>query len=135
MVTELFRWACVGLAIVAACVGIGAGLDYGIAVPAALVAVGAGGLAIWDTSQKDGRRPSASPSSFEAPTVGVRAWFTGGSLGREEIVLLLDRLDREGPRPALPVRPPEELRRVVELPVREFRLYVRARLERLEGAR
>jgi hypothetical protein len=135
-VTELFRWTCVGIAAVAAIVGISAGSNLGLAVPAALLAILAGGFAAWDTSRGPAvraTRPLVEP--WEAPAVGVRAWFSEGSMGREEIVLLLDRLDREGPHPRLPVRPPVELRRLVDVPMRDFRAYVRTRLDQLEGAR
>jgi hypothetical protein len=134
--TERFRWGCAGAAAAAAIVGIATGPDLGISVPAALAAVLAGGLAAWDTSRAGPARPVRPVvEPWAAPSVGVRSWFSEGTLGREEIVLLLDRLDREGPNPHLPVRPPVELRRLVEAPLREFRAYVRARLDQIEGIR
>lgn len=133
--TEALRWVFLGLAAVAVLIGIWAGPNYTVAVPAALVAIALGGLAFWDSSQTGGEPVSASTVPFESSPVGVRSWFTEGSLGREEIVLLLDRLDRHGPHPSLPARPPLELRRLVELPAREFRRYVGHRLDQLEGGR
>jgi hypothetical protein len=131
--TDVLRWAFLALAAGSAGIGIWAGPNYGVAVPAALAAVGFGGLAFWDSS-RGGGRPVASPGpSFEGTPVGVRSWFVEGSLGREEIILLLDRLDREGPHPDLPARPPADLRQLVELPTASFRQYVQARLDQLEG--
>lgn len=131
--TDALRWVFLALAAVAAGVGIWAGPNYGVAVPAALVAVALGGLAFWDSSRNEGRPVSGPAPAYDGSPVGVRSWFVEGSLGREEIVLLLDRLDREGPHPELPARPPADLRRLVELPAGSFREYVRGRLDQLDG--
>jgi hypothetical protein len=132
-VTDSLRWVFLGFAGAAAAVGIWAGPNYGVAVPAALVAVGLGGLAFWESSRQEGRPVTAPTPAYDGGPVGVRSWFVEGTLGREEIILLLDRLDREGPNPYLPARPPAELRRLVELPTDTFRKYVQARLDQVEG--
>jgi hypothetical protein len=121
------------LAIAAAIVAIVAGPTYAIAAPAAVAAVVAAALTIWETVDRSAphvRRPARPPV---AEDVGVRAWFRGGSFGREEIVLLVDRLERRADHPDLPIRSAKELRRLVRLPDDEFRAYVNTRLDAIEG--
>ncbi len=79
-------------------------------------------------------RASRAPAPPTPPeTSGVRAWLQSGPIGREEIVLLLDRLERESLHPDLPSSTVRELDRLRYLPAPEFRKYVARRLDDIEG--
>jgi hypothetical protein len=121
------------LAVLGAIVAIVAGADYAIALPFAVGAVAVAAFALADSVRRSGgaRRPTAG--RILDRTAGVRAWFHRGSLGREEILLLVDRLDRGADRPDLPIRPSHETDRLVRLSEEEFRAYVNARLDAIEG--
>lgn len=107
---------------------------YSIALSAAVVAVIAGAATVGEAAR---RSPSVRASRAASPagpeTVGVRSWLRHGRLGRSEIIHLVDRLDRAGDRPELPVRSNEEIAVLVDLPEAEFRAYLNARLDRIEG--
>lgn len=125
----LFPALALGLALVAIAVG----ANYAVAVPAGAAAVVFAGLTLWDAvrrSDPSGRRAAARG---HPPPVGARGWFLHGGVGREELVLLVDRLDRAGDHPDLPVRTPAEVERILRLSDREFRAYVNARLDAIEG--
>jgi len=66
--------------------------------------------------------------------VSVRDAFRSGSLGREDLVILLDRLERVGLRPNLPIRSSEEVQAIVGASEPEFLRYLEGRLTELEGA-
>lgn len=126
-------WVLLGVAFAATGVAIWAGDNFALAVPSAAVAVVAVGLLFADLwSQSPGadetsrREPTAEPSTI------VTA-FRSGSLGREEVVSWLDRLERAGPNPGLPLRRTEEFRAFARMPTSDFRRYVRHRLDELEA--
>ncbi len=104
-----------------------------IAVPAAAAAVAVAGSALGLGAQ--GRWVALSPARVPAPPEGwgIRAWFLSGRLGREETILLLDRLDRSGPHPELPTRSEGEMARLFALPHDEFRRYLVRRMDELEA--
>jgi len=121
------------LAIAAAIVAIVAGPDYGVSLPSAVVAVALAGSAVGETLWRTSRTRRPAPSRSVPGVVGVRAWLRRGRLGREEVIVFLDRLDRGAGHPDLPIRPPAEIARLVNLPEDEFRAYVRFRLDAIEG--
>jgi hypothetical protein len=129
------HWSLLALAAVAAAVAIVAGPNNAVAVPAALVAIAAAGLAFWEAAQSGGRPSGLAIAPPMTAPFGVRAWFAGGSFGRESIVLLLDQLDRAGPHPGLAARPMSEVRRLARMPPREFCAFVRNRLDVIESLR
>jgi hypothetical protein len=107
---------------------------YSVALSAAVIAVIAGGGAVWEAARRSPKARATRPSPPTGPeTVGVRSWLGRGRLGRAEIIHLVDRLDRAGDRPQLPVRSTEEVAVLVDLPDAEFRAYLNARLDRIEG--
>lgn len=117
----------------ATAIALWAGRNLEIALPAAVVAVGASALLVLEVwGLPAATRPTARLLG-ENPRVSVRDLFRSGRLGREEIVELLDRLERSGPDPFLPGKTPEELDRIARLPRAEFREYLRARIADLEG--
>lgn len=70
------------------------------------------------------------------PTVGLipwAEWVREGELGREEIVRLLDRIDRMGSHPELPMRTEAELRSFRTMPRAAFLNLVDRRLDEIEG--
>jgi hypothetical protein len=129
------HWPLLVVAAAAAFVGISAGPNDSVAVPAALVAIAAAGAAFWEASRSGGRPAVPRPAPAAGVPFGVRAWFSGGSLGRESIVLLLDSLDRAGSHPELPSRPLTEVRRLARLSPRAFREFVERRLDTIESNR
>ncbi|MFY9717320.1 MAG: hypothetical protein WAK40_05230 [Thermoplasmata archaeon] len=121
------------LAVLGAIVAIVAGPDYALAIPFAVGAVAAAAIALGESVRRSDRdrRPTTVRSLDR--TAGVRAWFHRGTIGREEILLLVDRLDRGADRPDLPIRPSAETLRLVGLSEEEFRAYVNGRLDSIEG--
>lgn len=96
----------------------------------AAVAVFAGGMAI-AAALLPPRRKEAPPS-FPPSASPVRQMFSSGHLGREDLVLLLDRIERTSVHPRLPPRPTQELRLLVALPAEEFRRYLDRRITEIE---
>jgi len=121
------------LAGLGAIVAIVAGSDYAVAVPFAVGAVAAAALSLVEAVRGTGWAEAPSPRRWDDRAAGVRAWFHRGRLGREEILQLVDRLDRAGDHPELPVRRSEEVARLVRLPDAQWRAYVNARLDAIEG--
>ncbi|HTP54586.1 MAG TPA: hypothetical protein VML94_06495 [Thermoplasmata archaeon] len=121
------------LAVLGAVVAIVAGADYAVALPFAVGSVALAAIALGEAVRRSEvlRRPGASRTLDR--TAGVRAWFHRGTLGREEILMLVDRLDRGADRPDLPIRLSDEVARLVRLPEEQFRAYVNARLDSIEG--
>jgi hypothetical protein len=123
-------------AIAAASTGLAvwAGDNFAVAVPAATAAVLAAGFLFaeaWFERSRTVRLPEGGSEPKEVET--VRVAFRSGRLGREAIADLLDRLERAGPNPELPGRQAEETRRLMQMPLAEFRNYVRYRLDDLES--
>ncbi len=126
-------WWWPAIAAIAAALAIATSSTYAISAPAATAAVVAAAFAIVDALR---RAPSANLSAARGPEVPlsyVRDWFGAGALGREDLVLLVDRLERSSLRPDLPARTGEEMAALVQLPPTEFRRYLTHRLDRLEG--
>lgn len=63
----------------------------------------------------------------------LREWVRGGTLGHEEIVRLLDRVDRMGAHPSLSVRTEREMQLFRAMSRREFLAEVARRLDEIEG--
>ncbi len=132
--TRPFHWAFVAIAVLATFLSLVGRDDLAVAVPMAGVAVVASGLALWDALRG---APPATRMRATAPrelSLGSRVLFREGRAGREAIILLLDRLDRLGAHPELPIRSASELRRILRLPAVEFRGHLAARLNELETA-
>ncbi|HYB63455.1 MAG TPA: hypothetical protein VEE86_03415 [Thermoplasmata archaeon] len=130
------RWfALLGLAGALAGVALWAGSNLPIALPAATVAVLVGSTLLVSGWAQRARSPRGPVSSKEEPPVSgtVRSAFRSNRMSREEVVLLLDRIERSGPNPSLPNRATEELRQIGALPRPEFARYVEQRLVELEG--
>ncbi len=85
--------------------------------------------------------PSSAPPAEVEPDPGawsmlhgrIDAALQGGAIAREELVLLLDFLERSEVRYDRASAPVEELHRLSHLSVADFRAYLLARLDRLEG--
>lgn len=120
-------------ATVATGIAVWAGPNVSVALPAAVVAVIAASLLFIEVganriSSARLRRAAPSPSAVGT----LRRAFTSGRLGREAIVDTLDRLERAGPNPNLPARQLEETGRILRMSEREFREYLRTRVDQLE---
>jgi hypothetical protein len=129
-----FGWLLPALAVVATGIAIWADDNFTLAVPAAVAAVLAAALLFVEAvlARSRSTRPSEwGTTETEAGT--MRAAFRSGRLGREAVVDLLDRLERDGPNPNLPARRIEETRELVRMSSRDFRNYLRQRLESLES--
>jgi hypothetical protein len=117
----------------ATAVALWAGPNLTLAAPAATLAVLAAGLLVAGAWLD---RRNRAPASVALPTGGdeflVRFGFGKGRLGREEIVATLDRIERTGATPELPVLPRSEMEAIVGLSGPAFREYVRRRIEDLE---
>jgi hypothetical protein len=128
-------WGWVVLAVALTVLAVVASRDYAVAVPAAAASAAVGVLAVVDSIRRLGsRRPSAAPTAA-APASAVRGWIASGSLGREELVLLLDRLDRQRAHPTLPIRSPKEIAELVRMSRPEFRTYLQRRVAAIEELR
>jgi hypothetical protein len=129
-----FRFAFPAIAGLATLVAIAADTNQSIAIPAATCAVAAAALALWDSV----RTPAPAPTAAPAPDVaavggGSEAWFLGGTMGQEAIVLLLDRIDRALAHPSLPVRTARELSILRGLSRADFLRYIESRIAQLEA--
>ncbi len=132
--TAAWRWVLLGVALASVGVAVWADTDLATAVPAAAVAVGATALLFVEAWPVVGRpvgrlrhRPTPTPND------ALRAAFRSGRMGRETFVTLLDRLEREGPNPTLPIRRPSDLEPLLRLSPEDFRDYLRRRLDDLEA--
>jgi hypothetical protein len=128
-----FSWWLVLVAVGFAALALDASGTYGIAVPAAFLAVVVAGLAVADAARRVHRPRPPARRPHPAPASAIRAWLTAGAVGREELVLFLDRLDRRAWRPLLATRSPQEVAAVASLPPEAFRRYLEERLAPLEG--
>ncbi len=73
------------------------------------------------------------PEIAELSARRIEAALRGGGLEREDLVLLLDSMERDALGSDRPTVRADELRRVTQLSRTDFRSYVLARLDRLEG--
>jgi hypothetical protein len=107
--------------------------DLPVAAALAAFSVLAAGLIV---ASSLGPRP---PAVFEAdeglspPLSDVRDALLWGQLGREDLVFLLDRIERTVGRPELPFRRPDEVRTIVTVQEAEFLRYLEWRVAALEG--
>jgi len=129
-----FAWWWPALAVGWTALAIVYSANYAVAVPAAFAAVVFAGVAVGDAARRTLPMPAARPRGRPIPSSGVRDWIRAGRLGREDLLLALDRLDRRTLHPDLPSRTPEELRRIAALPRAQFYGYVARRLDALEGS-
>lgn len=128
-----FGWLFPALAGGLAIVAIVTGLNYAASIPAGLGAIAAAGATVAEAATNSARHRPASPVRPPPEVVGARAWLQLGRDGREEIVRMVDRLDRAGDHPDLPLRPSPEVDRLTRLPDPEFRQWVTGRLDAIEG--
>lgn len=125
--------ALIGLAAAATGVAVWAGTNTSIAAPAAAVAVFAAGAMFVDAwLRARAAEPPDPPAPVEDDPIPFRLGFRSGRLGREDIIETLDRIERTGPDPLLPVRTPQEVAALTSLSRSEFRAYVRRRVDDLE---
>jgi hypothetical protein len=117
---------------VATGIALAASHNLSVAVPAAALAVVAGGLALVAALRPEPSRDDRP--TFPSRISPVREMFSSGPLGREDLVLLLDRIERTLSRPDLPPRPAQQIEALLSLPPAEFRRYLAARLAIIEGS-
>lgn len=111
-----------------------AGPNQGVATAGALVGLAAIGLLVaWPAARAavDPRSP-ALPGVPEVASPFRTALHSGRS-GRSEVVAQLDEVERQVARPDRPQTPGPEIARIRTLSRVEFREYVRARLDEIEG--
>jgi hypothetical protein len=125
----------IALSVLLVGVAVWAGSNLEIGAPAA---TGAAVLAVlvlvtgWDRRTR-ARRVEGIFRRAPPTEVPLRAAFTYGRLGREEIILALDRIERVGPNPTLPTRTGDELAELVDRPTADFAEYVEERIADLEA--
>lgn len=131
--TSLARWLLPAVAVAATALAVWGGPNLAVAVPAATIAVLAAGLlfaVVWFDDRR--RTPRSYRPHPPRDVLRLRFALRSGRLGREEIVTMLDGVERGGPNPALPNRTVHEMDVLVRLPAAEFRSYLRTRLDDLE---
>ena len=114
-------------------IAVAAGSNLAIAIPAgasAVVLTMVLGLYSVLAARREERGPRRVPDS--RPVLGIQRALAGDRFQREEIVLLLDHLERSGPNPTMPSRPRNEIAAIVSMKGSEFRGYVAGRVDRLE---
>lgn len=107
---------------------------YAVAIPAATAAVVLAGIAVAETLARLPRPTAVRVAARSRAGADVRSWLGAGRVGREDLLLFLDRMERRSTRPELPNRNPAELDRLLRLSQREFLRYLAEQLVRLEGA-
>jgi hypothetical protein len=133
-VTAPFGWWWAALAASLTAAAVATSREYALAVPLATAAVIVAAVAVGDAAGRTAEPRPPFSRVRPVPPSSVRDWLAAGELGREDLVLLLDRLERKSWNPHLPARTPQEIGRVVNLPLDEFHRYLAGRLTRLEGA-
>lgn len=124
-------WAAAALALTIA--SIATGIRETVALPLAAAAAACAAVAILEVIHRQPSGPPTRPVPGAPGPSRVRGWLAAGRLGREELVLLVDRLERKSLTPTLPIRSPAELAKLVRLPPAEFRRYLEDRLTRIEA--
>ncbi len=127
-------WVLPAIAAVAATFAVVANKNLPVAVAAAAIAVLAASLLF--AQAWSARVPPAPelPMSLASDADRLRLAFRSGRIGREEIAITLNRLERSFRDPELSAPSSAELARVAELTPEEFLRYVAAGLDRLEVA-
>lgn len=129
-----FSWWWAALALALTLGAVLTGRQYVVAVPLAAGAVAVAVVAVLEAIQRQPSRRPAVPVVYAPPATRARAWLGAGRLGREELILLMDRMERRAVNPTLPIRSPAEMVALVHLSPAEFRQYLAARLARIEAA-
>lgn len=130
--TQPVSWVWPVLAGGATIVAVAAWAVPAVAVPAAAAAVIAAGQAVAHVVRTTSV-PRVRPGGFEPwGPVGVRDMFRAGRLGREDLLLLVDWLERQQGDPARRT-PQPALDRLLGAPPESFRAYLEKRLRRIEG--
>ncbi len=129
-----------GLAVVASALAIYASLNPAVEVGGATVAIvlaSVGGVLYYFERIPVAPPPEPldrrEPGTAELSARRIEAALRGGRLDREGLVLLLDSMERDASGSDIPSARADELRRVTQLSRSDFRSYVLARLDRLEG--
>jgi hypothetical protein len=129
-----------GLAVVASALAIYASLNPTVEVggaTAAIVMASVGGVLYYFERIPAAATPEPldrpEPEIAELSARRIEAALRGGRLEREGLVLLLDSVERDVSGSDFPPVRADELRRVTQLSRSDFRSYVLARLDRLEG--
>lgn len=127
-------WGWPTLAGVAVAIALLAGSSRSLSIGAATVAVVAAAFSVIGALGLDlAEEPSEGELPPEGPG-GIRGAFVGGELGRIDIVLAMDLLERKLSRPGLRARRPGEVEALVRVPPAEFRRYLAERITELEAA-
>ncbi len=114
-------------------IAIAAGPNLALAVPAGATAVALAmflGLYGAAVSRSPARRSHRIPET--RPSFRIHRGLVGDQIHREEVLLLLDHVERAGPNPALPSRTRDETASIMSMEAPEFRRYVATRLDQLE---
>lgn len=122
-----------GLIAIVIAVAIAAGSNLALAIPAAVAAVAlTTGIGLYSVagSLRSAREPRPIPDN--RPSLRFHRALAGDRMPREEVILLLDQVERAGPNPGLPSRPRGEVAAIVGLDAVSFCRYVAARIDRLE---
>lgn len=127
-------WAWAIVAAVATVVAILARSDPPVEISLAALAVTAAGLTIATSLGPRSPPLPVGPRAVRMPLLSVREALRSGALGREDLVHLLDRLERVSVRPTLPIRSSEEVQAIVRASEQDFLRYLEARVRELEGA-
>ncbi len=125
-------WTLPIVAVVATVVAVVSGDHLSYALPAAAIAVLAAALLFVRTWSARARRPEPPPPP-RTDVDRMRLAFHSGRLGREELVLTLNRLERSFLDRDLPPPSVDELARITALPPEQFLGYLRSRVDRLEA--
>lgn len=122
-----------GLIAMALAIAVAAGSDLALAVPAGAAAVGlAAVFGLYTVLESRGESLGSLWVPDSRPALRILRAFAGDRLHREEVVLLLDHVERAGPNPGLNSRPRAELATIVSMSPAAFREYVTGRIEQLE---
>jgi hypothetical protein len=133
-VTELRTLAILGIAAAgAAAIAVAAGPDLSVALLSGGAAALAAGLVVVLALVGRVRPTRGRPRPVESELlVTLRDGMTSGPIGRQRVIAALQSVERSaGIRDGIPVGAEEE-RRLVEMPVGEFRAWLAEQLDRLE---
>jgi hypothetical protein len=130
---SLVSWLLPVVAVAATIVAVVAGGNLSLALPSAAIAILAAALLFARSWSRRARAPEPSPPPARSDTDRLRLAFHSGRLGREEVAIALNRLERSFLDPNAAPPPLDELSRVAALPPDQFRSYVRGKLDRLEA--
>ena len=101
-------------------------------VPAAICAVAAAALVIVDVVRPT-QVQMPGPYAEQTEWLGrVRGAFRSTRMGREDLVRILDQIERSSSNPALPLRSPEYFEQIARVSNAEFNRYLSERVEALE---